>query len=107
MFTALNLDYCRYDPCKALLASIIERAILDLRQPFKPIRDSAKCWLFSDCKTEFSLLWCLHWLDMEGSEDELRIKACSIIKAANKDLLAVRYMHGSVLDLKGVRQCVS
>ena len=105
MYTALNVSVYNEEPCKNLLASIIERAILDLRQPLKPVRDAARKWIFSSKTTPFSFLWCLHWLDMDGTEVVIRYKAQKIIDAANRDLASIRYASGSVYEVK--LRCVS
>lgn len=70
-------------PERNLLSAMIERAILDLRQPDQLTRKSAEKWIFErftyPCRI-FSIYWCLEWLDMEGVLTKLRVDCQELIK---------------------------
>lgn len=68
------------DPCKNLVAALIERSVMDLKQPDYVVRRDAQKWLFSESKARFSFLWSMEVLELECGVRKLRTKAKELIK---------------------------
>ena len=69
-------------PERGLLAAMIERAILDLKQEDLILRRSAEQWIFprgSQRIGTFTLAWCLEWLDLDHAVEILRIECRTLI----------------------------
>jgi hypothetical protein len=90
--------YVQQFPCRDLLASLIERAVLDLRQPHASLRLDAKRWLFSNATTPFSFRWCLHILGLTHAIHFIRLKAQGLIEEKEKGT-DMSYHSGSVFEL--------
>lgn len=84
------MDECPY---KDLLASIIERAILDVRQPNRVVRTDARKWIFSDSIEQFSFLWCLDNLDIIHASRFIRKCVSRFIH--EKDYVSGKKFNGS------------
>lgn len=69
-------------PERKLLLAMIERAILDLKQPDPGTRQHARSWIFSSSMESFSILWILEVLDLGGNLPTLRRKAAKVAQEA-------------------------
>lgn len=80
-------------PYKDLLASIIERAILDVRQSNRVVRTDARKWIFSNSIEQFSFLWCLENLDIIHASRYIRKCVSTFIRT--KDYVTGKKYNGS------------
>ncbi len=82
----LNAYICR-SPEKALLASIVERAIYDLKSKDQKERDSAHGWLTSPDKDRWTCYWVMEQLDMSDGFSSLKGKVLDLRQAvANREI---------------------
>lgn len=69
-------------PERNLLAAMIERSILDLKQEDFFLRRSAEKWIFPrgpHREGTFTLAWCLEWLDLSHAINIIRVDCRTLI----------------------------
>lgn len=90
----------KYNPEKAMIAAIIERAILDFKQSDSLIRRSAESWVFSQSIEAWSLRWCLQQLDCPNALGKIHERCRDLKRRVRESWLSAkkRSPHADIFD---------